>query len=249
MVTKKDLIIAVLATFCLTVTIFMIMPIKSANNAYDPSADINHDGKVSLADLVALANSYGYAGDPTLNVTVTNAIPGITVPYWYIYSAPFIVSFEALRLHPSSEGVGPGVYETDILVHNPSGPFGPYPILMISKKIVVAFEEGKGYQAPIWLQPEPLNYDQAFRIDSQEIWNAIPGNLRSNFNVTKGYVGIISTSPNLDVNAYYTVSELLVTGTPPEQSMLPGNTTSIDSQIISHEPYEPIWFNNFTAPP
>jgi hypothetical protein len=71
MVTKKDLIIAVLATFCLTVAIFMIMPIKSANNPYDPLLDNNHDGKIGLSDLVQFASSYGTAGDPTINVNVT----------------------------------------------------------------------------------------------------------------------------------------------------------------------------------
>jgi len=72
MVTKKDLFIAVLATFCLTVLIFLTMPIKSANSPYDPWLDYNEDGKISLSDLVTLAQSYGATGDPTKNVNVTN---------------------------------------------------------------------------------------------------------------------------------------------------------------------------------
>jgi hypothetical protein len=79
MVTKKDLVIAVLATFCLTVTIFMIMPIKSANNPYDPMLDYNHDGKIGLSDLVQFASSYGTTGDPTVNVNVTNWDQGCSV--------------------------------------------------------------------------------------------------------------------------------------------------------------------------
>jgi len=79
MVTKKDLIIAVLVTFCLTVTIFMIMPIKSANNAYDPMLDYYHTGTIGLPDLVKLANSYGTTGDPTMPVNVTNWDQGYSV--------------------------------------------------------------------------------------------------------------------------------------------------------------------------
>jgi hypothetical protein len=72
MVTKKDLIIAVLATFCLTVTIFMVIPTRSSTNPYDPWIDYNDDGQIGLSDLVSLASSYGTTGDPTKNVNVTN---------------------------------------------------------------------------------------------------------------------------------------------------------------------------------
>jgi hypothetical protein len=69
---KKDVIIAVLATFCLTAIIFMALPIRSANNSYDPWLDYNGDGKISLSDLVTLAQSYGTTGNPAKNVYVTN---------------------------------------------------------------------------------------------------------------------------------------------------------------------------------
>jgi hypothetical protein len=72
MVTKKDLVIAVLATFCLTATILMVVPIRSSTNSYDPWLDYNGDGKINLQDLVQFANSYGTTGDPTRNVYVTN---------------------------------------------------------------------------------------------------------------------------------------------------------------------------------
>jgi hypothetical protein len=72
MVNKKDLIIAVLTTFCLTATIFMVIPIRSSTNPYDPWIDYDDDGKIGLSDLVSLANSYGTTGDPTKNVNVTN---------------------------------------------------------------------------------------------------------------------------------------------------------------------------------
>jgi hypothetical protein len=72
MVTRKDLIIAVLATFCLTAMIFMVIPIRSSINPYDPWLDYNEDGKISLQDLILLANSYGTTGDPTKDVTITS---------------------------------------------------------------------------------------------------------------------------------------------------------------------------------
>jgi hypothetical protein len=229
MVTKKDLIIAVLVTFCLTVTIFMIMPIKSANNPYDPMLDSNHDGKISLADLVALANTYGTTGDPTLNVTI---VPLSNVSW--IYAVPFIVS-NAIFTHPSSFGVGPGVYETDILVHNPEAFY-----LNITKKIVVANPENSSFIEPIFLPPV-YNFppDGAFRIDSDEIYNyTLPPFHPPGFTYpAKGFVGIISKSPNLDVVAFYTVSESIYNPNLFGSVPTPGNTTSIETLTITPKPY------------
>lgn len=232
MVTKKDLVIAVLATFCLTAIIFMVMPIKSANNAYDPMIDSNHDGKIGLADLLALANSYGGTGDPTLNVTV---IPPSSVTQW-IYSVPFIVS-NLILSYPSSLGVGPGVYETDILVHNPYTLSGVLPPpLSITKEIIVANPESASMSAPILLPSVLLPGDGAFRIDSDEIYSNTGPHLPGLASGVKGFVGIISSSPNLDVVAFYTVSESITSsllGTPPR----PGNTTSIETLTITPKPY------------
>jgi hypothetical protein len=72
MVTKKNLVIAVLVTFCLTAIIFMVIPIRSSINPYDPWLDYDENGKINLEDLVRFANSYGTTGDPTKNVNVTN---------------------------------------------------------------------------------------------------------------------------------------------------------------------------------
>lgn len=71
---KKDLIIAILGTFCLTSALFMIMPTRSSpgTKEYDPWLDYNEDGKISLSDLVSLAQDYGATGDPIKNVNVTN---------------------------------------------------------------------------------------------------------------------------------------------------------------------------------
>lgn len=72
MANKRDFVIAILATFCLTATVFMVIPIRSSTNTYDPWLDYNEDGKISLSDLVSFANSYGTSGDPAKNVTVTD---------------------------------------------------------------------------------------------------------------------------------------------------------------------------------
>jgi hypothetical protein len=65
---KRNVIIAVLATFCLTATLFMV----SSSLGYDPWADINEDGQIEMKDIAYSARLYGSSGDPTKNVTVTN---------------------------------------------------------------------------------------------------------------------------------------------------------------------------------
>lgn len=81
MVNKKDLIIVALATFCLTTTLFMIIPTKSNPSAgeFNNWADINDDGTVDLYDAINLANAFGTSGDATKNVNVTNWQDAYTV--------------------------------------------------------------------------------------------------------------------------------------------------------------------------
>ena len=65
MTVKRDLIIAVLAIFCLTATLFMILPIQSSpGNGYDPWLDTNDDGKIDILDIAATAKAYGTTGTP-----------------------------------------------------------------------------------------------------------------------------------------------------------------------------------------
>jgi hypothetical protein len=65
MIRKKDLIIAVLATFCLTATLFMIAPTSSVpTRRYDPWLDYNDDGKIELKDVYAMDLAYGATGTP-----------------------------------------------------------------------------------------------------------------------------------------------------------------------------------------
>jgi hypothetical protein len=73
MTSKKDLIIAVLITFCLTATLFTIIPTKSGDgSSYDPWKDLNDDGVIDSTDLGMLGTSWATTGDPTKNVNVTN---------------------------------------------------------------------------------------------------------------------------------------------------------------------------------
>ncbi len=69
MVTKKDMAVAILATFCLTSTLFMAIPIKSqvgttSSNEYDPWIDTNDDGIIDIFDIAALALAFGAEGTP-----------------------------------------------------------------------------------------------------------------------------------------------------------------------------------------
>jgi hypothetical protein len=71
---RKDVIIAVLATFCLTTTLFLVLPTRSGSSAvgYDSWADINDDGKIDMRDIGYTAAMYGAFGVSTRNVNVTN---------------------------------------------------------------------------------------------------------------------------------------------------------------------------------
>jgi hypothetical protein len=89
---KKDIILAVLATFCLTCTLFMVTTTRSAKDPYNPWIDLDENGTIGLTDLVSLANTYGTSGDTTKNVTIAGHanklayyISGQSVPaisYW-----------------------------------------------------------------------------------------------------------------------------------------------------------------------
>ena len=71
MVTKRVLMIAVLATFCLTATLFMIVPTKSQSSKYDPWTDINGDGSIDMADISLAVDGFMSSGDATKPVNIT----------------------------------------------------------------------------------------------------------------------------------------------------------------------------------
>ncbi len=75
MASKKDLIIAVLITFCLTATLFTTVPIRSqSTGGYDPWKDLNDDGVIDSTDLGMLGTSWATTGDPTKNVIINNKV-------------------------------------------------------------------------------------------------------------------------------------------------------------------------------
>lgn len=74
---KKDLIIVVLATFCLTATLFMILPSRSTEK--DPWADVSSpivgesDGKINMRDISYEIQHFNQdVSNMTRNVNVTN---------------------------------------------------------------------------------------------------------------------------------------------------------------------------------
>jgi hypothetical protein len=68
---KKDIVLAILASFCLAVTLFSLAPVRSAQ-PYDPWSDIDDNGKIDMKDIGNVAARFMTAGDSTKNVTVTN---------------------------------------------------------------------------------------------------------------------------------------------------------------------------------
>jgi len=68
LVTKKDLIVSVLCTFCLTTVLFTMMPVQSAE--WDPWLDVKEDGRINVLDLIKTAGALGTMGDTTKNVTI-----------------------------------------------------------------------------------------------------------------------------------------------------------------------------------
>lgn len=104
---KKDIAIAIVATFCLTSTLFMITPTRSQSGVgeYNPWADYNADGIIDIFDIVPGAVAFSSEGDPTRNVSITNwpaepAPKTITVCQDYVVqlndwiSLPFLADVE-----------------------------------------------------------------------------------------------------------------------------------------------------------
>ena len=63
---KRDLIVAVLLTFCFAVTLFTVVPTIGSPDAgdYDPWLDYNDDGEIDMRDIGPVARAYGSNGTP-----------------------------------------------------------------------------------------------------------------------------------------------------------------------------------------
>jgi hypothetical protein len=68
---RRDVLIAVLATFCLTSALFTIKPSGSQSTlSYNPWMDINDDGRIDIYDVVSVTAIYGKTGNPLKPVMV-----------------------------------------------------------------------------------------------------------------------------------------------------------------------------------
>jgi hypothetical protein len=92
---KRDLIVAILLTFCLTASIFMVTTSNSAE--YDPWVDLNDDGKINIFDVVGMTSRYGATGDSTKNVTIAGdankmaySVEGVLVGAGLDFYTPYI---------------------------------------------------------------------------------------------------------------------------------------------------------------
>jgi len=72
MTNKKHIVIAVLATLCLTSTLFMILPTRSQPGGleYNPWADLNDDGIIDVYDVVMVTGIYDSEGTPVNKTTL-----------------------------------------------------------------------------------------------------------------------------------------------------------------------------------
>lgn len=94
---KKSMAIVALATLCLMVTMFSIIPVMSAP-AYDSWLDVNDSGSIDVKDYQIIKNAIPSVGDPTKNVIIAghanklayNVSEFLSVGEWYT-SAPILV--------------------------------------------------------------------------------------------------------------------------------------------------------------
>ena len=98
---KKDLFIVALTTFCLTATLFLILPSRSAE-PYNPWADVSGptmgepDGTINMRDINYEILRFNTFGDTTKNVNVVN-LPSMTVigrrvnVTWFDYGTSFTI--------------------------------------------------------------------------------------------------------------------------------------------------------------
>jgi hypothetical protein len=66
----KQFAVAALFAICLLTSIFIPIAHQQGGGTYDPWLDYNEDGRIDVADLQPLGQTYGTLGDPTKNVTM-----------------------------------------------------------------------------------------------------------------------------------------------------------------------------------
>ena len=96
MIVRKDLVIAILATFCLTAVLFTAMPVSSSGKEFDPWLDYNDDGIIDLKDVYSMHQAYGTEGNSTRSVAIAGhatkliklaegEVVSNTLPWWSGY--------------------------------------------------------------------------------------------------------------------------------------------------------------------
>ena len=66
---RKDMIFAILTTFCLSALMFAVIPIRGGL-PYDPWSDIDDSGKIDMKDIGNVAARFMTSGDSAKNVTI-----------------------------------------------------------------------------------------------------------------------------------------------------------------------------------
>lgn len=67
---RKDLILAVLTTLCLSIVLFSVLP-SNSGLPYDPWTDIDDNGKIDMKDVGAVASRFATSGDSTKTVRIS----------------------------------------------------------------------------------------------------------------------------------------------------------------------------------
>jgi len=68
LIIRKNLITAILCTFCLATILLSLRPVDSSTGQYDPWLDVNEDGRINVLDLIKVAGSIGTSGNPLKSV-------------------------------------------------------------------------------------------------------------------------------------------------------------------------------------
>jgi hypothetical protein len=167
MPTKKDLVIALMATFCLTVSMFAIITVRSQTKpAYDPQLDINHDGVINILDIAAVAKAFGISGDPTKNVAVLNWQNPLDSPldssldsYEVQYLGSFNCSWipNVFEIHGQSGGYSKMTFYAEVRDMSYNGPFN-FNITVSS----MSWDVEENGSAHAWRWVKPFNLTMSF---------------------------------------------------------------------------------------
>ena len=162
MITKKNLVVAAIATFCLTITLFMVIPTRSSKetNSYDPWLDVNDDGSINIIDISNLAILFGTSGSPinktdlllelqskvqTLEATIRNLeANGTILPDIYEQAKDSVVLIRGVITGGTVQGSG--------FVYNFSGAIvilTNYHVVDETISLSVTFPNGNGYAAEV----------------------------------------------------------------------------------------------------